>query len=160
MEDRRKLNAEVKFMQKKEADCEGMEEASIFDDNRRGMFAFVSNTGSNAKKLYLTYKERWDIEQCFDYLKNSVQIGASYKRTNEELEAWSFINHISLLYFYGVVKALRETDLNEKYSPEDIIAIGRNIYKVREHYHSTENRLSEISKADMDLLNELGIKLL
>ena len=117
-DDQRKLNAEVKFMQKKEADYEGMEEASIFDDNRRGMFAFVSNTGSNAKQLYLTYKERWDIEQCFDYLKNSVQIGASYKRTNEELGAWSFINHISLLYFYGVVKALRETDLNEKYTPE------------------------------------------
>ena len=147
-------------MQKKEADYEGMEAVSIFDDNRRGMFAFVSNTGSNAKQLYLTYKERWDIEQCFDYLKNSVQIGASYKRTNEELEAWSFINHISLLYFYGIVKALRETALNEKYSPEDIIAIGRNIYKVREHYHSKENRLSEVSKADMDLLNELGVKLL
>ena len=159
-DDRRKLNAEVKFMQKKEADYEGMEDATIFDDNRKGMFAFVSNTGSNAKQLYLTYKERWDIEQCFDYLKNSVQIGASYKRTNEELEAWSFINHISLLYFYGVVKALRETELSDKYSPEDIIAIGKNIYRVRERYNSKENRLSEIPKADVDLLNSLGVKLL
>ena len=159
-DDKRKLNAETRFMQKKEADYEDMEDSSIFDDNRRGMFAFVSNTGNTAKQLYLTYKERWDIEQCFDYLKNSVQIGAPYKRTNEELEAWSFINHISLLYFYGVVKALREKELNEKYSPEDILALGRNIYKVREHYHARESRLSEVPANDMELLNTLGVALL
>ena len=159
-DDKRKLNAETRFMQKKEADYEDMEDVSIFDDNRRGMFAFVSNTGNTAKQLYLTYKERWDIEQCFDYLKNSVQIGAPYKRTNEELEAWSFINHISLLYFYGVVKTLREKELNEKYSPEDILALGRNIYKVREHYHARESRLSEVPVNDMELLNTLGVTLL
>ncbi len=65
------------------------------------------------------------MEQCFDYLKNSVQIGEAHKRTNTELEAWPFINHISLLYFYGVVKALREKELNGKYSPEDILSIGK-----------------------------------
>ena len=158
-DDQRKLQAEVKFMQKKEADYEGLEDATIFDDNRRGLFAFVSNTGDTAKQLYLTYKERWDIEQCFDYLKNTVQIGAPYKRTNNELEAWAFINHISLLYFYGVVKALRENELNEKYSPEDILAIGKNIYRVRDHYYAKENRLSEVPKNDLELLNQIGVSL-
>ena len=159
-DDQRRLQAEVKFMQKKEADYEGTEDTAIFDDTRRGMFAFVSNTGNAAKQLYMSYKERWDIEQCFDYLKNAVQIGASYKRSNEELEAWAFINHISLLYFYGVIKALREKELNEKYSPEDILSIGKNIYRVRDHYHEKDNRLSEVSKHDLDLLEKLGVKLL
>lgn len=158
-DDMRKLQEEVRFMQKKEADYEGLENAAIFDDERRGMFAFVSNTGDPAKEVYMNYKERWDVEQCFDYLKNSVQIGASYKRTNEELEAWSFINHISLLYFYGVVRALREKDLNEKYSPEDILSIGKNIYRVREYYYGGDNRLSEIPKKDEELLETLGIQL-
>lgn len=159
-DDKRRLQAEVKFMQQKEADCEGMETATIFDDARRGMFAFVSNTGDDARQVYMNYKERWDVEQCFDYLKNSVQAGASYKRTNEELEAWSFINHISLLYFYGVVKNLREKGLNEKYSPEDIISIGKNIYRVREHYYSKDNRLSEVPEKDLELLKVLGVNLL
>ena len=156
-DDKRRMQAELKFMQKKEADYEGTEDATIFDDTRRGMFAFVSNTGEAAKKIYMSYKERWDIEQCFDYLKNTVQIGAPYKRTNSELEAWAFINHISLLYFYGVVKTLREKQLNEKYSPEDILAIGKNIYRVREHYYSDENRLSEVPQKDMELLESLGV---
>ena len=158
-DDKRRMQAEVKFMQKKEAGFEGLEDATIFDDPRRGMFAFVSNTGETAKQVYMTYKERWDIEQCFDYLKNTVQIGAAYKRTNDELEAWSFINHISLLYFYGVVKALREKGLNEKYSPEDILSIGKNIYRVREHFHSKDYRLSEVPKKDMELLESLGVNL-
>lgn len=159
-DDKRKLQAGLTFMQKKEADYECFEDADIFDDNRRGMFAFVSNTGDPAKQIYMSYKERWDIEQCFDYLKNSVQIGAPYKRTNSELEAWSFINHISLLYFYGIVKALRENELTEKYSPEDILSIGKNIYRVREHYHSEDNRISEVPKKELDLLTGLGVNLL
>ena len=91
---------------------------------------------------------------------SAVQIGAPYKRTNSELEAWSFINHISLLYFYGVVKALRENELTEKYSPEDILSIGKNIYRVREHYHSEDNRISEVPKKELDLLAGLGVNLL
>ena len=146
-------------MQKKEANYEMTEDAGLFDDNRRGMFAFVSNLDKPAKEIYLSYKERWDIEQCFDYLKNSVHIGAAYKRTNDELEAWSFVNHISLLYFYGVVKALRDKALNEDYTPEDILAIGKNIYRVRNHYHSSDNRVSEITKADKELLDTLGVKI-
>ncbi len=104
----------------------------------------------------MKYKERWDIEQCFDYLKNSVRIGASYRRTNQELEAWSFINHISLLYFYGIVKALREKKLNKNYTAEDIISIGKNIYRV-----NTDNsfRVSEISKDDQAVLDALGVDL-
>lgn len=159
-DDMRKLQAEVRFMQKKEANYEGTEKETIFDDERRGMFSFISNTGECAKEIYMGYKERWDIEQCFDYLKNAVQIGASHKRTNEELGAWSFINHISLLYFYGVVKALREKEFSEKYSPEDILAIGKNIYRVREHYYDKESRLSEVPKKDLELLENLGVKLL
>ena len=158
-DDNRKIQAEVSFMEKKEAGYEGMEDASLFDDVRRGMFAFVSNTGDSAKQVYMAYKERWDIEQCFDYLKNSVQIGAPHKRTNEELESWSFINHISLLYFYGIIKALRENELNEKYNTEDILSIGKNIYRVREHHSSKDNRLSEIPKKDRELLETLGVNL-
>ena len=49
-------------MQKKEADYERFEDATIFDDNRRDMFAFVSNTSNSAKQVYMSYKERWDLD--------------------------------------------------------------------------------------------------
>lgn len=92
-------------------------------------------------------------------LGNSVNIGAPYKRTNSELAAWSFINHISLLYFYGVVRALRENEMNDEYSPEDILAIGKNIYMVREYHGLPNFRLSEVPLKDVELLGRLGVKL-
>ena len=69
------------------------------------------------------------------------------------------MNHIRLLYFYGIVKALREKGLNDDYTPEDILAIGKNIYRVRDRYHGNDNRVSELTKADKQLLNDLGIKI-
>ena len=158
-DDSRKSMQELDFMRMKEADYECMEDVDIFDDKRRGIFAFVSNTGGTAKDDYYLYKERWDVEQCFDYLKNAFDIGAPYKRTNSELTAWSFINHISLLYFYGIVRALRKTELNESYSPEGILAIGKNIYQVRDYVGSSNFRLSEVPAKDVELLNKLGVKL-
>lgn len=158
-DDNRKNREEFEFMKKKEADYECTDSAEIFDDKRRGMFAFVSNTGNSAKEDYFYYKERWDIEQCFDYLKNTVNIGAPCKRTNAELTAWTFINHVSLLYFYGLVRALRETELNDSYSPEDVLSFGKNIYMVREYYGLSNFRLSEIPKKTRDLLTQLGVTL-
>ena len=75
------------------------------------------------------------------------------------MAAWSFINHISLLFFYGIVRALREKELNDDYSPEDILAIGKNIYMVRDHYGLPDYRLSEVPLKDIELLNQLGVKL-
>ena len=158
-DDSRKSREEYDFMKKKEVDYECSENVEIFDNKRRGMFAFISNTGNSAKQDYFSYKERWDIEQCFDYLKNTVNIGPSHKRTNAQLAAWAFISHISLLYFYGIVRALRESELNEEYSPEDILSIGKNIYMVREHYALPDFRISETPKKDLELLSLLGVNL-
>lgn len=158
-DDQRKSAAEVRFQNELDSNWgeEEITETDFFADTRRGLYAFVSNIDEKPSEIYMKYKERWDIEQCFDYLKNSVCIGASYRRTNQQLEAWSFINHISLLYFYGIVRALREKKLNKDYTADDIIAIGRNIYRV-----NTDNsfRVSEISKNDQAILDSLGVDLL
>ena len=99
----------------------------MFSDRRKGIFAFISNKDEDAKKIYLTYKERWDIEQCFDYLKNSVDIGASSQRSNESMLGWTFINHVSLLYFYSLVLAIRKSGMNNEWTPNEIIIIAKNI---------------------------------
>ena len=44
----------------------------VIGEIRMGYFSFCSNLDVLAKDIYLNYKQRWDIEQCFDYLKNSV----------------------------------------------------------------------------------------
>ena len=67
----------------------------VVSETRRGYFAFVSNLDRPSEEIYLLYKERWDIEECFDYLKNDVAPEASHARNNDFLKGWAFINHVS-----------------------------------------------------------------
>lgn len=157
-DDQRKAQAELRFQEQLEASYgeEGITETDFFADKRRGLYAFVSNLDWDPKSIFMGYKERWDIEQCFDYLKNSVPASAPYQRTNENLFAWSFINHVALLYYYGIVRALRDKNMNKDYSASDIISIGKNVYKVNA---DSQFRVSEISKKDSEVLEALGVHL-
>lgn len=78
-----KAKEELRTAQRIE-DSQGRDGTDMFSDKRKGIFAFISNKDEEAKKIYLAYKERRDIEQCFVYLKNSVDIGASSQRSNEK----------------------------------------------------------------------------
>ncbi len=126
------------------------------------MFSFISSKDEEAKKIYLAYKERWDIERCFDYLKNSVDIGAASQRSNESMLGWTFINHVSLLYFYSLVLAMRKGGLNKEWTPNEIIMLAKNIYKVYTAGVLDKDKfiISEMSKKDAELFHTLGVDLL
>lgn len=122
-------------------------------------FSFCSNLDIPAKEIYLNYKQRWDIEQCFDYLKNSVLSSASHAHTDEYFRGWAFLNHISLLYYYGLLNALRDTKLDEKYSAEDVLKLTKNIYRVNSG-DGQGIKISAIQKKTQTLLDMLGVDLL
>ena len=107
----------------------------------------------------MQHKQRWDIEQCFDYLKNSVSSSASLAHTDEYFRGWAFLNHISLLYYYGLLNALRNTKLDEKYSAEDVLKLTKNIYRV-DNGDGEGAKVSAIQKRTQVLLDTLGVELL
>ena len=124
-----------------------------------GYFSFCSNLDIPAKEIYLSYKQRWDIEQCFDYLKNSVSSSASHAHTDEYFRGWAFLNHVSLLYYYGLINALRDKQLDAKYSAEDVLKLAKNIYRV-DTGDAQGGRVSAIQKKTQELLDALGVDLL
>lgn len=144
-------------MEKLREEYEGLSTEKFFATHRRGLFAFVSNLDTDCKHIYLDYKSRWDIEQCFDYLKNTVDISAGYQNSNEKLEAWAFLNHVSLLFLYSLVQALRATGLDGEYTPEEVIDMCRNIMQVR--CDNGQTFISETTVKVKDLLAQLGVDL-
>ena len=44
----------------------------VLEQFRIGYFSFCSNIDTSAKEIYLAYKDRRHIEECFDYLKNKA----------------------------------------------------------------------------------------
>ena len=126
---------------------------------RMGYFSFCSNLDLPAKEIYLDYKERWDIEQCFDYLKNSVISSDSHAHTDDYFRGWAFLNHISLLYYYGLLNALRNAGFTDKYSAEDVLKLTKNIYRV-DSGDKQGIKVSAIQKKTKNVLDTLGVDLL
>jgi transposase len=131
----------------------------VISEIRMGYFSFCSNLDVSAREIYLNYKQRWDIEQCFDYLKNSVTSSASHAHTDEYFRGWAFLNHVSLLYYYGLLNILRNTKLDEKYSAEDVLKLTKNIYRV-DTGDGQEYKVSAIQKKTQALLDTIGVDLL
>ena len=131
----------------------------VLKEIRMGYFSFCSNLDLPAKEIYLSYKQRWDIEQCFDYLKNSVVSSASHAHTDDYFRGWVFLNHISLLYYYGLLNALRNTGLDEKYSAEDILKLTKNVYRI-DTGDGQGIKVSAIQKKTNTILNTLNVDLL
>lgn len=84
------------------------EDSEILRNTRRGVFFFISNHPGNAKEIYLMYKERVEIEQRFDYMKqHSVCRKPIKAENNAAIYVQSFINHLALLCFYKVAEGNR-----------------------------------------------------
>ena len=79
--------------------------------------------------------------------------------TDEYFHGWAFLNHISLLYYYGLLNALRSTKLDEKYSAEDVLKLTKNIYRV-DTGDGEGAKVSAIQKRTQALLDTLGVELL
>lgn len=158
-DDFRKAEFNSRFTEKQEKEYgeELLTDKDLLSNNRRGLFAFVSNLKCDAKQVYLLYKERWEIENCFDYMKNSVVRKPLHAHDNETIEAQCFINHVALLYFYRFLRAMDNAGLKDDYSPEEIIKRGNNIYKISEGLG--HKQLTEMTVEDAELFKRLEVNL-
>ena len=160
-DDSRKAELVGHFVERADKDYgeEGYAPMDVLKEIRMGYFSFCSNLDLPARDIYLNYKQRWDIEQCFDYLKNSVAGSASHAHSDDYFRGWAFLNHISLLYYYGLVNALRNSELDETYSAEDVLKLTKNIYRVNTG-DDGGIRVSAIQKKTLELLETIKVDLL
>ena len=121
---------------------------------RFGTIILKTNVLDGPKEVYLLYKARWEVEQLFDFLKNLLEQDKSYMQNEYSLEAWAFINHVSLLLMYRVYNLLREKGLLSRFSVADFLAHLKYVFKVKinDQWH-----LSEVTKKTSDLLETLNI---
>jgi transposase len=143
------------YLEKIKCGWKGYTREKFNEKLKKNYLAFISNIDEDPQQIYLRYKGRWEIEECFDYLKNSLKVETPYQDSNEKIEAWAFINHISLIIFYNLINKIKEKDLSNKYTPEDIINISKNIYKIV--LDDGQEIRSETTQREKDLFSELGL---
>jgi transposase len=150
-----KTSEEKDYIERIEKKLEGYTtDAFLARQFKFGTIALRSNLLMSASEIYCYYKERAQIEQTFDFLKNLLDQDKSYMQSHNSLEGWAFINHISLLLCYKLYNLLREKSLLSKFSVADFITHLKYIHKVklRDSWFT-----SEISKKTASFFDSLGI---
>jgi len=119
-----------------------------------GTIALMNNIKKKPEQVFVDYKSRVQIEIMIDALKNIIDADKSYMQNEQALEAWMFINYITLHWYYKILHLLKSKELNHKFSPMDLISFLKEIKKVKinDKWYS-----SEIIKKTEDTLKLLDI---
>lgn len=90
-----------------------------------------TNVNKSPDDIFAVYKSRIEIEQCFDFLNNLLDLDRSYMHNKYSFESWTFLNHISLMLSYKLYDLLRFTGLLSIFSVDDFIYHLKYIHKVK-----------------------------
>jgi transposase len=128
-----------------------------------GTITLIHNTEFTPVELYNEYKNRCEIEQFFDHLKNTLDASCSHMQREESLNGWMFINHLSMLMIYKLYDILKKTSLNKKqklihkYSIADSVEYLKSIKKIK--FNKNESIIAEINKPTKTLLEKMKISI-
>ena len=92
----------------------------------------------------------------FDFLKNLLEADNIYLQDKYAVEAWAFINHLSLLLTYLIYSKLRDSNILSKFSIDDFINHLKYIHKIR---IKNSWALSEISAKTQKFLDAVAISI-
>ena len=85
-------------------------------------YFYYSNLNAQQKEIYLDYKQFWDLEQYFDYLKTVY--GRLHLMPQECIfKRIAILNHMSLLYCFWLLNILRNTEQDAKCSAEAVLKL-------------------------------------
>jgi transposase len=121
---------------------------------RFGTIALMNNLKKKPEQVFADYKSRSQIETMIDALKNIIDADKSYMQNEQALEAWMFVNHIALHWYYKILQLLKSNDLNNKYAPMDLILFLKEVKKVKinDKWH-----VAEITQKSKHLLDSLKV---
>ena len=149
-----KTEEEKDYLQRIENNLEGYTmENFLAKQYRFGTIIVITNLDKPVKEVYEILKSRNNIEVAFDTLKNLLDADSGYMHNKQALEAWAFINHISMMLLYKIYSILKKNDLLSRFSVADILEHLRYIFKLR---IKDEWKTSEISSKTKDLMKSIN----
>ena len=80
----------------------------------------TTRTELNARQVYAMYKQRQQIEQCFKAYDDSLGFDSSYMHNDTSMEAWLFLNHLSLMMEYDALSKIYLNGEDRNVSFEDL----------------------------------------
>lgn len=151
-----KLQESTDYLSRINEQCEGYShEHFLSKQHSFGTITLTSNVpDTSSEDLYIRYKARTSIEQVFDTYKNLLHADTTYMQGRDQMEAWSFINFLAMLFYYRTYNTMVAANLLGKFSVRDII-IRSHEYK---KFHILNQwKSSEISQKTIKLFTRLSV---
>ena len=114
-----------------------------------GKISILSNLKDDPQIIYNLYKQREEIEQAFDAMKNELENDKSYLSDDDSLRGYFFVSFLSLYLYYSIFVLIRAADLTNKLSVKDVLLKFSKVYKiVGEKKESLSQIPSSVEKID------------
>ncbi len=108
-----------------------------------------------------THPEKYSIEGFHQNVKKFGTLSVLSNTTNSaekiygfSLEAWMFINYITLHWYYVLLNKLKSSELNNKFSPSDLNKFLKEVKKVKLNGKWYE---AEVTAKTTEIINKLNI---
>jgi len=86
-----------------------------------GVFGIVSDLDVEAQEVYEKYKEREEIEQVFDFMKNDLEADRTYLGSDDAVRGYFVVVFLAMRLYFKILKRLRERDLVGKVSVKEVL---------------------------------------
>ena len=108
----------------------------------------------SSELIFSFLESRIEIECAFDTFKNSLEGDKTYMRDENSIRGHLFISFLALYLHCKILEHLRQKDMLDKFSVEDVLSHLSKIYKV----HLGDKEItSEIPKKVRTLIDKLEL---
>ena len=120
---------------------------------RFGKISILSNVRDDPEVIYNLYKQREEVEQAFDAMKNELENDKSYLGDDDSVRGYFFVSFLSLYLYYSIFVLIRAADLTSKLSVKDVLLKFSKVYKI---VRGNKETLSEIPSGAEKIDEMLG----
>jgi hypothetical protein len=128
------------------------------DESRLGRFSVLTDLDWSGEKVYSLYKQREDVEQAFDAMKNELENDKLYLGNDEAVRGYFFVSFLSLYLYFRVLEKIRKSGLSSKLSVDELLFQLSKVYLIK--YGDGKERLSEVPSKVEDLVAKLEMDIL
>jgi transposase len=86
-----------------------------------GVFGIISDLDVEPKEVFVKYKEREEIEQAFDFMKNDLEADRTYLGRDEAVRGYFVVVFLAMRLYFKILRRLRERDLVGKVSVREVL---------------------------------------
>jgi transposase len=101
---------------------EGLNSMDDFRKERRlaGVIGILSDLDVEAQVVYEQYKQREEIEQAFDFMKNDLESDKTYLGKDDAVRGYFVVVFLAMRLYFKILKRLRECDFVGKVSVKEV----------------------------------------